>query len=69
MSLTRVEVENNLAFLERCQLTGKEAETMVRLRYKLIAIREELLKKETEAGKTSKPPAKPRLGNRGKRGK
>lgn len=66
MALTRKDIENNLAFLERCQLTGKEAEAMVQLRYKLIAEREELLRAEV-AKPPPKPPAKP-PGN-GKKGK
>ena len=61
MSLTRQEIEVNLAFLERCQLTGKEAETMVRLRYKLIADRDDLLKKEAPKA----PPKKPASQSRG----
>ena len=59
MSLTKREIEDNLAFLERCPINGKEAETMVRLRYKLIAMREGLLKALAPPSKKSS-----RSGNR-----
>lgn len=64
--LTRAEIENNVAFLERCQLTGKEAETMVRLKYKLVAMRNEKLAAETPKNPPAKPPSKPRSRGNGK---
>lgn len=60
--LDKVEIENNLVFLERCQLTGKEAETLVKLRYKLISMRDEILEAEKLQ---ADPPTSPPLPNGG----
>lgn len=71
MELTRADIENNLAFLERSQLTGKEAEVMVSLRYKLVEMRNDLIKKAKAASpiipsKSNDKPTKPKGKNRPK---
>ena len=39
--LTEQEINNNLIFLERCTVQGKEAEAIVQLKYKLIQMGKE----------------------------
>jgi len=65
IQLDAQELQANLAFLDRCQLTGKEAETMVRLRYKLIEMMKQVGQPPAEtppkkAGSTNGPKPKAR---------
>ena len=59
--LTIEDLQNNIVFLDRARLEGKEAETLVRLKYKLISMRKQLVDEAeqaalpTDPGKPSKP--------------